>query len=417
MKLIEFFGMALRSLWMNKLRTALTMLGIIIGVSAVITLMSVGQGAQAEINRTFSMLGANTLFVQPRNPDAPALAGLNPSLAGATLTMDDAQAIGKNVRGIAKLAPRSENFVEVTASGESINSVIQGSTPDYLDILNFQVAYGRFIADHDVSGRNMVVVLGSKAAEDLFGANDALGQTVSIKNKRFIVIGVLQAKGGNMFGFSTDNILIIPITTYQARLYSVRSASGEESVQAITIQTASDVSIDDVTQDIKDFLRKRHKIAPDKKNDFAVFSQQQAMDIASQVTGVFTIFLGAISGISLVVGGIGIMNIMLVSVTERTREIGLRKAIGAKRRDILLQFLFEAATLSLLGGGIGIAIGWGASVVISMIDIGGQTINSAVTSDIVILAISVSAFIGLVSGIYPALRASRLDPINALHYG
>ncbi len=417
MKFIEFLTMAFKSLWANKLRSSLTMLGIIIGVGGVITLMSVGRGAQAEINRTFSQLGANIIFVQPRNPDAPGLAGLSPAFATLSLTLDDANAIVKNVRDVVAVAPTNENFVEVSAGNENINSVIHGSTPAYLDAYNFKVASGQFITDREVNGRDMVVVLGSKAATDLFGNKDPVGQTVNVKGKRFTVVGVMEAKGGAFLGFSMDSILITPITTYQARLFSQRTASGEDAVQSIAIQIAKDASVDDVTQDIKDLLRKRHRIAPDKKNDFAVYSSQQALDIAEQVTGVFTIFLGVISGISLVVGGIGIMNIMLVSVTERTREIGLRKAIGAKRRDILLQFLLEAATLSLAGGGVGILIGWGISTIISMINISGQTIPSAVTSDIILLAISVSAFIGLVSGIYPAVRAASLDPINALHYG
>jgi putative ABC transport system permease protein len=417
MKFIEFLTMAFRSLWANKLRSSLTMLGIIIGVGAVITLMSVGRGAQAEINRAFSQLGANVLFIQPRNPDAPGLAGLSPAFATLSLTMDDANAIMKNVRDVIAIAPTNENFVEVSAGGETINSVIHGSTPAYLDVENFKMASGHFISEREVAGREMVVVLGSKAATDIFGNEDPIGQTINIKGKRFSVIGVMEAKGGAFLGFSMDSILIVPITTYQTRLFSQRTASGEDAVQVISVQIAGDASMDEVTQDIKDLLRKRHRIAPDKKNDFAVYSSQQALDIAEQVTGVFTIFLGAISGISLVVGGIGIMNIMLVSVTERTREIGLRKAIGAKRRDILLQFLLEAATLSLAGGGVGILIGWGISTIISMINISGQTIQSTVTSDIILLAISVSAFIGLVSGIYPAVRAASLDPINALHYG
>ena len=409
--------MAFRSLWANKLRSSLTMLGIIIGVSSVITLMSVGRGAQAEIDRTFSQLGANIVFVQPSNPDAPGLAGLSPAFSTLSLTMDDANAITKNVQDVIAVAPTNENFVEITARGESINSVIHGSTPAYLDAYNFEVASGQFITDREVNGRDMVIVFGSKAATDLFGADDPIGQTVIIKNKRFIVIGVLAAKGGTFLGFSMDSVAITPITTYQARLFSQRTASGEDAVQSISVQVAKNASVDNVTQDIKDLLRKRHRIAQDKKNDFAVYTSQQALDIAQQVTGVFTIFLGAISGISLVVGGIGIMNIMLVSVTERTKEIGLRKAIGAKKGDILLQFMLEAATLSLAGGAVGLFVGWSISTIISLISISGQTIQATVTMDIVLLAISVSAIIGLVSGIYPAARAASLDPINALHYG
>jgi putative ABC transport system permease protein len=416
MKLIEFLEMAFRSIWSNKLRSGLTMLGIIIGVGSVITLMSVGRGAQSAISDTFSQLGTNVLYIQPQNPDAPGLAGLNPSFTEITLTLNDAGAI-EEIPGVIAVSPTNENFVEITSGSENAQSVIHGSNPAYLAVNNFKVASGRFISDRDVSSRNMVVVLGSKVTRDLFESRDPVGETVYLKGKRFTVIGVLEPKGGGFLGFSMDAIMVTPITTYQTRLYSQRTPSGEDGVQSISVQLSADTDMNTTIDQIKAVLRRRHHIRAGDKDDFSVYSQEQALDIAEQITGVFTIFLGAISGISLVVGGIGIMNIMLVTVTERTREIGLRKAIGAKKRDILLQFLLEAATLSLAGGGIGILIGWGISTVISMINISGQTINSVVTTDIVLLAISVSAGIGLISGIYPAVRAAALDPINALHYG
>jgi putative ABC transport system permease protein len=416
MKLIEFLGMAFRSLWANKLRSSLTMLGIIIGVSSVITLMSVGRGAQSAVTDTFSQLGTNVLYIQPKNPDAPGLAGLNPAFTEVTLTLNDANAL-EDVPGVIAVSPTNENFVEITSGSENAQSVIHGSNPAYLAVNNFKVASGRFINDRDVASRNMVVVLGSKVTQDLFQTRDPVGETVYIKGKRFTVIGVFEPKGGGFLGFSMDAIMVTPITTYQTRLYSQRTPSGDDGVQSISVQLTADTDMNGTIEQIKTILRRRHHIRAADKDDFTVYSQEQALDLAEQVTGVFTIFLGAISGISLVVGGIGIMNIMLVSVTERTREIGLRKAIGAKKRDILLQFLLEAATLSLAGGGVGILIGWGISTIISMISISGQTINSAVTSDIVLLAISVSAGIGLISGIYPAFRAAALDPINALHYG
>ncbi len=408
--------MALRSLWANKLRSSLTMLGIIIGVGSVITLMSVGRGAQSAVTDTFSQLGTNVLYIQPKNPDAPGLAGLSPAFSEVTLTLDDAKALG-DIPGVIAIAPTNENFVEITSGSETAQTVVHGSTPAYLDVNNFSIGSGEFISDRDVNSRNMVVVLGSKVSDDLFGANDPVGETVYLKGKRFTVIGKLEPKGGGFLGFSMDSVAVVPITTYQSRLFSQRTPSGDDAVQSISVQLSEDTLMQDATDQIESILRRRHRIRAGEKDDFSVYSQEQALDIASQVTGVFTIFLGAIAGISLVVGGIGIMNIMLVSVTERTREIGLRKAIGAKRRDILLQFLLEAATLSMVGGGVGILIGWGISAVISSIDFSGTMINSVVTSDIVILAVSVSAVIGLISGIYPAVRASRLDPINALHYG
>ncbi len=416
MRLIDSLVIAVKSLFTNKLRSSLTMLGIVIGVGAVIGLMSVGRGAQATITTTFEQLGTNVLYVMPRSSEIGGMAGLSPAFSTPSLTLDDAKAL-ESIRSVVGIAPVNENLVEVTAGGESKVAMIHGSTPAYQDVYAYGLALGQFISDRSVASRDMVIVLGDETAEDLFGLDDPIGQRVKIKGYRFTVIGVLEAKGGAMMGVSLDNVVVIPITTFQARLFTRRTPSGEDAVQSINVKVASAEAIDEVDEEIEAILRKRHRIAEDEKNDFAIVSQEQILDIVQQVTGVFTIFLGAIASISLLVGGIGIMNIMLVSVTERTREIGIRKAVGAKRRDILIQFMLEAAMLSLVGGGIGIFGGWTLSYLVSQIDIGGMTINSVVSPDIVILAISVSAFIGLVSGIYPALRAARLNPIDALHYG
>ena len=416
MRLIDSLVIAVKSLFTNKLRSSLTMLGIVIGVGAVIGLMSVGRGAQATITTTFEQWGTNVLYVMPRSSEIGGMAGLSPAFSTPSLTLDDAKAL-ESIRSVVGIAPVNENLVEVTAGGESKVAMIHGSTPAYQDVYAYGLALGQFISDRSVASRDMVIVLGDETAEDLFGLDDPIGQRVKIKGYRFTVIGVLEAKGGAMMGVSLDNVVVIPITTFQARLFTRRTPSGEDAVQSINVKVASAEAIDEVDEEIEAILRKRHRIAEDEKNDFAIVSQEQILDIVQQVTGVFTIFLGAIASISLLVGGIGIMNIMLVSVTERTREIGIRKAVGAKRRDILIQFMLEAAMLSLVGGGIGIFGGWTLSYLVSQIDIGGMTINSVVSPDIVILAISVSAFIGLVSGIYPALRAARLNPIDALHYG
>ncbi|MFC2014060.1 ABC transporter permease [Chloroflexota bacterium] len=416
MKFIQFFSVAIRALFANKLRSSLTMLGMIIGVGAVIALMSLGRGAESMITSTFEELGQNVIYVQPRNPDAPGMAGLAPGYAMPTLTLNDAEDIS-DIPSVIAVAPTNENFVELNFGDEAEISVIHGSTPEYLGVYNYTVASGQFFTDRNIARRDTMVVLGSKITETVFGDTDPVGQTVKIKGKRFTVIGVFEPKGGAFMGFSLDDVVVTPITTFQTRLFSQRTATGEDAVQSIAVQASSSEEIDWVTEEVETLLRKSHRIDQDKKDDFAVVSQEQMLGIFEQITGILTLLLGAIASISLVVGSIGIMNIMLVSVTERTREIGIRKAIGAKRRDILVQFLLEAAMLSLVGGGIGIIGGWSVSKAVSLIDLGGMTLNAVVSPDIVILAISVSGIIGLASGIYPAMRAARLDPIEALHYG
>ncbi len=417
MKLIDSLVTALKSLSANKLRSALTMLGIIIGVTAVIGLMSVGRGTEARVTSAFEQLGTNAIYVIPGSPGQMGLAGLG---GGApTLSLEDAEALANPayVPSTVAVVPISGNYTEVIADDESIITSVTGTTPEYMEALKYSLASGQFISQRNVSHRDTVAVLGGKVATDLFGSDDPLGQKVKIKGRQFTVIGVLETKGGAFMGVSQDELLVVPITTFQTRLFTQRTAGGEDAVQAIVVQVASAEAIDGAIYDIENVLRQRHRLAADEENDFAIISQEQIVGMLQQIIGVFTIVLGAIAGISLLVGGIGIMNIMLVSVTERTREIGIRKAVGAKRRDILRQFLLEAVVLSLAGSGIGILGGWIMSRLISRIDIGGATLPSVISPDIIILAISVSIFIGLVSGIYPALRAARLNPIDALHYG
>jgi putative ABC transport system permease protein len=416
MKFIEFFNIAVRSLLVNKLRSALTMLGMIIGVGAVIILMSVGAGLQNMITSTFEELGTNLLFVQPSNPEAPGLAAMAPQFATASLTMDDAEAM-RRIRSVTAVNPTNENFVKLIAGNESATSVIEGTTPEFQQLYDFTMASGQFISEVNIARRDMVVVLGSKTAEDLFGSNDGVGQQVKLRDKRFMVIGVMEPRGMSSFGVSWDEMVITPITTFQSRLFSNKTPSGEDAVQSVVVQVSSAELMDQVTEDIESLLRKRHRIAEDEDDDFAVVSMEQLLGTFETITIALTIFLGLIGGISLLVGSIGIMNIMLVSVTERTREIGLRKAIGAKRRDILMQFLLEAATLSIIGGIIGLIGAWLISAGISMIDLGGFKLQATVSPVIVLVAVLVSAFIGIASGIYPAMRAARLNPIDALHYG
>ncbi len=416
MKLIESFIIALRSLSANKMRSVLTMLGIIIGVGAVISLMSIGRGAQASITSTFEDIGSNLLTVIPSSGDSSALA-MQYGAMTPSLTLDDARAL-ERVPSVLTVAPINENLVEITADGESKTSIIHGAGPGYQQIYNHTMASGQFIADRNVASRNTVVVLGGGVAQDLFGSADAVGQRVKIKGIRFTVIGVLKVKGGSMMGFSMDDIVVVPITTFQTRLFTQKTASGEDAVQSIAVKVASADAMDEVRGEIEDIMRRRHRITAGKDDDFSIVSMEQMLGMMEQVTGIFTLLLGAIAGISLLVGSIGIMNIMLVSVTERTREIGLRKAVGAKRRDILSQFLLESAMLSLVGGGVGIITGWLLSVAIAKVSAAlGFPLHALVTADIVIMAVLVSFFIGLISGTYPAMRAARLNPIDALRYG
>ena len=415
MKFFDSIVIAIRSLFANKLRSSLTMLGIIIGVGSVITLMSVARGAEATITSAYEELGTNLLQIMPQNPEVEGGFSLSPAYAPQTLTMDDARAL-ENINGIENIAPINENFITVTAGGESKGGLLHGATPVYPDVVKYSIASGEFFTDRHVAQRANVVVLGSEVAEDLFGDDDAVGQQVKMKKQRFTVIGVLEAKGGAMFGVSFDAVVIVPITTYQTRLFPQKTATGEDAVASISFQVIDLEFTDRVTEEVESTLRRRHKLKGDDKNDFAVVSQEQVLEIVGQVTGIFSIVLGAIASISLLVGSIGIMNIMLVSVTERTREIGIRKAVGAKRRDILMQFLIEAATLGLVGGGIGITGGWLLSWAISQLDIGGFKLAAAVSADIIILAFMVSLTIGLLSGLWPAWKAARLNPIDALHY-
>ncbi len=416
MKFISALAIAVGSLSANKLRSSLTMLGLVIGIGSVITLMSLGGGLQAYLNSTFEGLGTNVIYVQPQNPNAPAGAGMAPGYATPSLTMGDADAIA-GIRSVIRVAPVNENFVSVSFGRETLSSVVEGTTEAFLELNGYKMATGRFISQGDVTSTGNVVVLGSKPAAELFGNGEATGQFVKINERRFTVIGVMAPRGGGFFGISFDDVIAVPITTFQSRLFVQRTVSGEDAVQSIAVMASSSEEMGAVKSYIESVLRKRHRIASDEKDDFAILSLDQMMEIFGSVTLGLTVFLGLIASISLLVGSVGIMNIMLVSVTERTREIGIRRAVGAKRRDILLQFLLEAVTLSLIGGCIGVIGGIGVSKgicwIISSMDI-GFSIGAVVSPFIVILSVSVSVIIGLISGIYPAGRAARLNPIDAL---
>lgn len=416
MKFIDSTILAIRSLFANKMRSSLTMLGIIIGVGAVITLMSIGRGVQAEITSTIEDFGSNTVNVMSQTPGVSSLAALQS--ATPSLTIADAEAIADRVPYVVRVAPVTENYVDMTFGDENTLGVAEGTTPEFELVYNYQTESGRFINQRDMGTKATVVVIGAKIVKDLFGDGvDPVGQKVKISGRSFTVVGILEEKGGQMMGVSMDQLVVIPITTYQSRLFPRQTVRGEEAVQSIAVQITGTEVTDIVSEEIEELLRKRHKIKEGEKDDFALISNEQILGMMQEITGVMTLFLGAVASISLLVGSIGIMNIMLVSVTERTREIGIRKAVGAKRRDILLQFLIEAAMLSFAGGGIGIIGGWLISVLLSKLDLGGFTLTAVVSPDIVILAVSVSVFIGLASGMYPAMRAAKLNPIDALHYG
>jgi putative ABC transport system permease protein len=413
----ESVRVALRALGANKLRAGLTMLGMIIGVGAVIALMSIGQGVQASVTSQIKGLGSNLLFV---TPGATTSGGVRAQAGTApTLTSEDAEAIvdsGRIPQAVAA-APEAGNFGQVVANGQNTFTRLNGVTPDYLGVRNFAVAEGEFISPEQITTRSLVAVLGATARQNLFADSDALGQTVRVNNVNLRVVGVMEAKGAQAQG-NQDDVIYVPLSTMQTRLNRNRTARGGQTVSTINVQLADDRAETRIAavQNIGELLRERHRTAED---DFTIRSQEDLLQTANQITGFITIFLGAVAGISLLVGGIGIMNIMLVSVTERTREIGIRKAIGARRQDILWQFLIEATMVSLVGGAIGILIGAGGSRLLNGIRFGGpqaQPIQTVVSPDAVLLAFTVSALIGLFFGVYPAVKASRLNPIEALRY-
>jgi len=398
---------AIESLNANKTRSGLTILGIVIGVAAVIAMLAVGNGAQNTITGSISGLGSNLLFVfrgnfteEIRNPEY--------------LTQADADAISDPFQApsVSMVAPVINSNLEVTFSGEKTTPTINGVTPSYQQVRNMTLAEGEFISEEHILGLASVAVIGTDVADTLFGHRDGLiGETIRIEGQPFRIIGVLESVGGSAFG-SEDNVVNIPITTAQTRL--IRRAS--DRVDTILVQAASADLVSQATEEISEILRYRHrtKLGAD---DFTVFSQQDFVKTAQTITNVLTIFLGGIAGISLLVGGIGIMNIMLVSVTERTKEIGLRKALGARRKDILIQFLTESSLLSLVGGVIGIGLGWLIAFAVGRIAAASNTqLNPEVGLDAILLATLFSTAVGLFFGIYPANRAASLQPVEALRH-
>lgn len=408
---------ALESLNGNKMRSGLTVLGIVIGVAAVIAMLAVGNGAQESITGSISSIGTNLLFVFSGSQDGPP-GGPGSGRSGNNdrpLTLGDADAISDPFAApsVELVAPVIQGNGILTFSGENTSTTISGVTPTYFPVRNLELAEGEPINEEHLLGRMSVVILGPETAIALFGhADGVVGETIRIEGQPFRVIGVLVAKGGGAFG-SEDDSAYIPFTTAQARLIK---RSSRDQVDVIFVQATTAESVPQAAEEISNIIRTRHR-TPIGYDDFTVFTQQDFLSTFETITGVLTIFLGGIAGISLLVGGIGIMNIMLVSVTERTREIGLRKALGARKRDILLQFLTESSLLSLIGGIIGIMFGWFIAFVVGRVAIAtGNNFVPVVGTDAIILSTSFSAIIGLFFGIYPASRAANLEPVEALRY-
>ncbi len=414
MNAITILRTALSSLGSNKLRAGLTLLGIVIGVAAVISLMAIGRGVQQTITERIQSLGTNLLFVRPGETSTRGVGGGQGS--AASLTIDDAYALQGSpfAPSVSAVAPELSTSAQLVARRKNTSTTVVGVTPEYQFVRNFPVEFGQFIGPNHVETNAMVAVLGSTVAEDLYGFRSPIGQNVRINGRQFEVIGVLEEKGGSSF-FSFDDRVIIPITTAYYRLSSQRTTQGSISVQTINVQMEDVGAINAAMGEVATVLRLRHRISGD--DDFSITNQQETIEALQEATNSFVFFLGAIAGISLLVGGIGIMNIMLVSVTERTREIGIRKAMGAKRRDIMLQFVSEATLLSLGGGGVGVLLGWMLTLLLNGRSvIGSSPSQTSFNADIAILALAVSAGIGLFFGIYPAMRAARLHPIEALRY-
>ena len=410
---------ALESLNGNKMRSGLTVLGIVIGVAAVIAMLAVGNGAQASITGSISSIGTNLLFVFGGAPNQEGPPGSGGGRSNGNnerpLTMGDANALLDTYAApsVEMVAPAIQGNNLLTFSSEKTTTSISGVTPEYYTVRNLELAEGEFINQEHILGRMSVVILGPETAIALFGHADGIvGEVIRIEGQPFRIIGVLVARGGGAFG-SEDNAAYITFTTAQARLIK---RSTRDEVDVIFVQATTAESVPQAVEEISNILRQRHR-TPVGADDFTVFTQQDFLSIFESITGVLTIVLGGIAGISLLVGGIGIMNIMLVSVTERTKEIGLRKALGARKRDILLQFLTESSLLSLIGGIIGVFFGWLIAVIVEQVATAtGNNFIPIVGTDAILLSTGFSAIIGLFFGIYPASRAASLEPVEALRY-
>jgi len=404
MMIFAILKIALRALRRNALRTILTMLGIIIGVGAVIAMVSIGNGAKAQVEAQIASLGRNVILVLSGNVSR---GGFSFGFGSAgTLTQGDYDAIRREIGGVAGASPEVRSSAQLAAGNQNINTQVMGVGVDYVEIRSWPVVNGDNFTEQDVRTANKVALIGSTTSQTLFGDIDPVGQIVRVRNVPFTIVGLLASQGMNMMGSDQDDILLVPYTSAMKRL------SGGTSFRSLNVQAENAKRISEVQEQISNLLRQRHRIVEGRDDDFLVRTQQEISEMATSTSVIMTWLLGVIASVSLLVGGIGIMNIMLVSVTERTREIGIRMAVGARGDDIMMQFLIEAVLLSIVGGLIGIAIGVGSSRLVSM-QMGWVTL---VSPESIIGAFLFSAVIGVFFGFYPARKAAQLDPIEALRY-